>query len=209
MKKLDDCKTKFNPAQLTGLEQRMSLLMSFLETDEVRKKFKDQARFEAGQLTIVDLSDPFLDEGAACGIFDIITRLFVRADVKTGKVLVVDEAHKASATCSADFALHVLIPTQYLAATGRSAHTGLTKSLTRIIRQQRHLSMRVLISTQGTLNHSRIPSSLTTSRRADGSSRCASGSLFSHHSPSLYLALLVGTFDQARIRRFFQERCVR
>jgi hypothetical protein len=94
MKKLDESKLKFNPAQLAGLEQRMSLLMSFLETDEIRKKFKDQARFEAGQLTIVDLSDPFLDEGAACGIFDIITRLFVRADVKTGKVLVVDEAHK-------------------------------------------------------------------------------------------------------------------
>ncbi|KAH6915303.1 hypothetical protein BKA70DRAFT_1511736 [Coprinopsis sp. MPI-PUGE-AT-0042] len=130
MKKLDESKLKFNPAQLAGLEQRMSLLMSFLETDEIRKKYKDQARFEAGQLTIVDLSDPFLDEGAACGIFDIITRLFVRADVKTGKVLVVDEAHK------------------YLASTGRSATTGLTKSLTRIIRQQRHLSMRVLISTQ-------------------------------------------------------------
>ncbi|KAG2013488.1 hypothetical protein CC2G_010397 [Coprinopsis cinerea AmutBmut pab1-1] len=128
MAQLDKHKTKFNPAQLTGLEQRMSLLMSFLEPEDVRKANKGKTRFAAGELTIVDLSDPFLDEGAACGIFDIVTRLFVRADVPTGKVLVVDEAHK------------------YLTP-HRTAH-GLTKTLTRLIRQQRHLAMRVLISTQ-------------------------------------------------------------
>jgi hypothetical protein len=52
------------------------------------------SRFSAGQLTIIDLSDPFIDSGSACGIFEIIIRLFVRAEVETGKVLVVDEAHK-------------------------------------------------------------------------------------------------------------------
>jgi hypothetical protein len=70
----------------------MSLLMSFLEPNH--HKNSEQSRFAAGQLTIVDLSDPFLDEGAACGLFDIMIRLFVRAEVNTGKVLVVDEAHK-------------------------------------------------------------------------------------------------------------------
>ncbi|TFK29354.1 hypothetical protein FA15DRAFT_610541 [Coprinopsis marcescibilis] len=127
--RLEEHKQKFNPAQLAGLEQRMALLMSFLEPEDVRKRStKTKVRFAAGQLTIVDLSDPFLDEGAACGIFDIMTRLFVRAEVNTGKVLVVDEAHK------------YLMPGK--------ASSGLTKSLMRLIRQQRHLSMRVLISTQ-------------------------------------------------------------
>jgi hypothetical protein len=45
-------------------------------------------------MTIVDLSDPFIDAASASGIFEIVTRLFQRADVGTGKVLVVDEAHK-------------------------------------------------------------------------------------------------------------------
>ncbi|KAJ3549529.1 hypothetical protein NMY22_g852 [Coprinellus aureogranulatus] len=126
-KQLEKQREKFNPAQQTGLEQRMSLLTSFLEPPGLTKS-STQDRFAPGQLTIVDLSDPFLDEGAACGLFDIIIRLFVRAEVNTGKVLVVDEAHK------------------YLSP-NRSA-SGLTKTLLRLIRQQRHLAMRVLISTQ-------------------------------------------------------------
>lgn len=52
-------------------------------------------RFAAGRLTIIDLSDPFIDPASACGLFEIATRQFVRAGVDTGKVLVVDEAHKA------------------------------------------------------------------------------------------------------------------
>ncbi|KAJ2930192.1 hypothetical protein H1R20_g6880, partial [Candolleomyces eurysporus] len=134
MSLLEKEKTKFNPAQLSGLEQRMSLLMSFLEPNTPSKskapfkKISQQNRFAAGQLTIIDLSDPFLDEGAACGLFDIMIRLFVRAEVNTGKVLVVDEAHK------------------YLSP--GKASSGLTKTLLRLIRQQRHLSMRILISTQ-------------------------------------------------------------
>lgn len=57
-----------------------------------------ESRFMPGALTIIDLSDPFIDPAAACGLFEIITRLFVRADVGTGKVLVVDEAHKVGQT---------------------------------------------------------------------------------------------------------------
>ena len=53
-----------------------------------------KSKFAAGQLTIVDLSDIFIDPYFACGIFEIIVRLFVRANLGTGKVLVVDEAHK-------------------------------------------------------------------------------------------------------------------
>jgi len=89
---------------------------------------QNRPRFAAGQLTIIDLSDPFIDSVSACGLFEIITRLFVRADVGTGKVLVVDEAHK------------------YLSS--NNGCSGLTKSLLTLTREQRHLAMRVIISTQ-------------------------------------------------------------
>ncbi|KAF4619953.1 hypothetical protein D9613_005364 [Agrocybe pediades] len=128
MEKLEVSKQNFNPAQLSGLEQRLSLLKSFMESPKTKGYHSERPRFQAGQLTIIDLSDPFLDAASACGLFEIIVRLFVRADVQTGKVLVVDEAHK------------------YLSAS-RST-TGLTKALLGLIRQQRHLAMRVIISTQ-------------------------------------------------------------
>ena len=67
----------------------MALLKTFTSTSA-----RERPRFAAGQLTIVDLTDPFIDSKSACGLFEIVTRLFIRADVNTGKVLVVDEAHK-------------------------------------------------------------------------------------------------------------------
>jgi hypothetical protein len=93
MARLEECKTSFNTSQLTGLEQRMALLTSFMDPNTAGLSL-DRPRFAPGQLTIIDLSDPFIDSASACGLFEIITRLFVRADVGTGKVLVVDEAHK-------------------------------------------------------------------------------------------------------------------
>ncbi|KAG6903380.1 hypothetical protein C0995_013133 [Termitomyces sp. Mi166 len=95
MQELEIKKKTFNPAQLSGLEQRMSLLTSFLAKDKKGRCITPAARFAAGRLTIIDLSDPFIDPASACGLFEIIVRLFVRSDVDTGKVLVVDEAHKA------------------------------------------------------------------------------------------------------------------
>lgn len=89
MRQLDVKKESFNNMQLASLEQRMALLTSFMKPN-----MKPQTRFAESQLTIIDLSDPFIDPASACGLFEIITRLFVRADVGTGKVLVVDEAHK-------------------------------------------------------------------------------------------------------------------
>jgi hypothetical protein len=89
MSALDARRRDLNPAQLSGLEQRMSLIKSFIDNTTAAGK-----RFAAGRLTIVDLSDPFIDPASACGLFEIITRMFMRAEVGTGKVLVVDEAHK-------------------------------------------------------------------------------------------------------------------
>ncbi|KAA1466265.1 hypothetical protein DENSPDRAFT_831054 [Dentipellis sp. KUC8613] len=35
-----------------------------------------------------------MDSASACGIFEVVLRQFERAEVGTGKVLLVDEAHK-------------------------------------------------------------------------------------------------------------------
>lgn len=124
--KLDEHKRTWNPAQRGGLEQRMALMNTFTVS---KKDVKTRGPlFARGQLTIIDLSSPFIDPASACGIFEIVTRLFLRADVGTGKVLVVDEAHK------------------YLSFNGGSS--GLTNALSTLIREQRHLAMRVIISTQ-------------------------------------------------------------
>jgi len=89
---LDKAKKTFNPDQVSGLEQRMLLLESFLEKGS--KRTCVETRFKEGQLTIVDLTDPFIDAGNANALFEIITRLFQHTGLNTGKVLVVDEAHK-------------------------------------------------------------------------------------------------------------------
>ena len=72
--------------------------MALLESFMPKKKQADtsKGRFQSGQLTIIDLSDPFIDPASACGIFELVTRLFVRAQANTGKVILVDEAHKVS-----------------------------------------------------------------------------------------------------------------
>lgn len=91
LSKLELKKKEMNPFQINSLNQRMELLGTFVDknTDQARP-----IRFAQGMLTIVDLSDPYIDSVSACGFFEIMVRLFVRAKVDTGKVLVVDEAHK-------------------------------------------------------------------------------------------------------------------
>ncbi|OJA13273.1 hypothetical protein AZE42_05023 [Rhizopogon vesiculosus] len=147
--RLDDEKRTFDPAQSAGLEQRLTLLNSFMESNRPEPtpfgsrtyanvgaarsntpatRSTPCRRFAAAQLTIVDLSDPFIDPASACGLFEIVTRSFVRAEVETGKVLVVDEAHKY-------FSMNRGV-------------SGLTKALLTLTREQRHLAMRVIISTQ-------------------------------------------------------------
>ncbi|KAJ8523436.1 hypothetical protein ONZ45_g29 [Pleurotus djamor] len=122
----DELKARnFNPAQAAGLDQRLALLRSFMVKGSSRAS-DVASRFSAGQLTIIDLSDPFIDPDSASSLFEIIVRLFVRSEVDSGKVLVVDEAHK-----------YLTRPT-----------SGLTLSLLRLVREQRHLAMRVIISTQ-------------------------------------------------------------
>ncbi|KAI0796526.1 hypothetical protein C8Q75DRAFT_790700 [Abortiporus biennis] len=128
MTKLEQEKKNLLPTQLTALKQRMALLESFIDKKSIKSHQFPPDRFTPGELTIIDLSDPFVDPAAACNFFEVITRAFVRADLGTGKVLLVDEAHK------------------YLSA--QNGGSGLTKELLSLIRQQRHYAMRVIISTQ-------------------------------------------------------------
>jgi len=50
--------------------------------------------FDPGTLTIVDLSCPFVDEGAACAMFNISLALFLEDREKAGRIVALDEAHK-------------------------------------------------------------------------------------------------------------------
>ncbi|EIN04825.1 hypothetical protein PUNSTDRAFT_138025 [Punctularia strigosozonata HHB-11173 SS5] len=118
---------KFSTDQKSMLNLRLSLLDACLEggTDTNRVS----THFGPGKLVIVDLSSPFMDAGSACGFFDMILGLFIEADVRaSGKIVVLDEAHK------------------YL--TENTSSSRLTESLLSVIRQQRHLATRVVISTQ-------------------------------------------------------------
>ena len=50
--------------------------------------------FEPGTLTIVDLSCPFVDESAACALFNICLALFLEERQHSGRIVALDEAHK-------------------------------------------------------------------------------------------------------------------
>ncbi|KAF8264963.1 hypothetical protein EI94DRAFT_404699 [Lactarius quietus] len=137
MTRIEEQKKDMNPAQKAGLKQRLDLLMTFTQPSGSLKlplkarsiNMVEEQRFACGRVTIIDLSDPFVDAAMAGAIFEICIRLFQRADVDTGKVLVVDEAHK------------------YLSEASNTP-TGLTRALLSLVRQQRHMSMRVIVSTQ-------------------------------------------------------------
>ncbi|KIP08577.1 hypothetical protein PHLGIDRAFT_44166, partial [Phlebiopsis gigantea 11061_1 CR5-6] len=120
---------KFSPGQKAMLNLRLSLLDSCLQGGNAQNRVS--SHFKQGQLTIVDLSSPFMDGSSACGFFDLMLGLFIEADVNTtGKLIVLDEAHK------------------YLSESQSGTSARLTDSLLTVIRQQRHLATRVVISTQ-------------------------------------------------------------
>jgi len=78
---------------------RLQLLESFMDTrtNKVLKKMVEATNvFEMlpGTLTIVDLSDPFVDPSSACVLFDICLTLFLENRNNVGKVVALDEAHK-------------------------------------------------------------------------------------------------------------------
>ncbi|KAI0598880.1 hypothetical protein F4775DRAFT_553434 [Biscogniauxia sp. FL1348] len=83
---------------------------------------------KAGELIIVDLSCPTITSAAASSLFNICLSIFLAQETSIGRVVALDEAHK------------------YMDQTSDSA--ALTNTLLSTIRLQRHLGVRVVISTQ-------------------------------------------------------------
>ncbi|CAI7667581.1 unnamed protein product [Penicillium discolor] len=117
-------KLKLGRSQTPFLYQRLDLLDSYL--DLAGTGTSDY--FIDGGVTILDLSCPFVDQSTACILFRIAIDLFLYAHPSRGKMIVADEAHK------------------YMADT--LAAKALTETFLTIIRQQRHLGVRIIISTQ-------------------------------------------------------------
>ncbi|KAM0348447.1 hypothetical protein ACHAP4_010962 [Fusarium culmorum] len=132
--------------QLLPLQQRLENLESFMVTEQTctngpaskpKKKSKEKGNTSAqgvkwdllsGDLTIVDLSCPCVTAETACSLFNICLSLFLEREPAIGRVVALDEAHK------------------YM--NDSSDTQTLTESLLSVIRLQRHLGTRVIISTQ-------------------------------------------------------------
>jgi hypothetical protein len=149
-----------SPPQLQMLDQRLSILKTFsaatapdiVEQDHKnlnpkgleRERIKQRLGFkgncitvERGTLTIIDLSDPFVDASTACILFDICLAIILKRHkeaitankIKPGLIVTLDEAHKF---------LDKNIPSADV----------FTSSLLTTIREQRHNAARVIIATQ-------------------------------------------------------------
>ncbi|KAJ4027833.1 hypothetical protein NW752_000078 [Fusarium irregulare] len=124
--------------QVVPLQQRLDTLESFMDpaqtsaTGKIPKvKAGIEWKLKAGQLTIVDLSCPCVTAEAACSLFNICLSIFLEQDSKDskiGRIVALDEAHK------------------YM--NDSSDSQTLTESLLSVIRLQRHLGTRVVLSTQ-------------------------------------------------------------
>lgn len=121
------------PGQKVMMDMRLNLLESFLDPDAVRGSRATKTDIfvaEPGTLTIIDLSDPFLDSGTTCTLFNIVLDLFLvnRHATSSGLLIALDEAHK------------------FMHAT--AAAETFTENLLTVIREQRHNACRVVIATQ-------------------------------------------------------------
>jgi hypothetical protein len=80
---------KFNPAQTSMLQMRLDLLESFLDMDGGTA----EPHFQPGEITIMDMSCPFVDANTACILFRIGLNQYLQSKT-SGKMIVLDEAHK-------------------------------------------------------------------------------------------------------------------
>ncbi len=81
---------KLDKKQVDFLTQRLDLLESFLDL----QGSTSGPAFEAGTVTIMDLSCPFVDDNTACVLFKIGMVMYLESSTATGKLIAVDEAHK-------------------------------------------------------------------------------------------------------------------
>ncbi|MBE3045074.1 hypothetical protein IMZ48_21470 [Candidatus Bathyarchaeota archaeon] len=129
-------------AQTVPLNQRLDTLESFMvkKSTAVPPRVKNGTDWEpaAGQLTIVDLSCPCVTSDMACSLFSICLSMFLEkgrqqdsaSEPAIGRIVALDEAHK------------------YMTTEDSGAAATLTNNLLATIRLQRHLGLRVVISTQ-------------------------------------------------------------
>jgi len=82
---------RFDPRQRHMLDMRLNLLESFLDLDD-EVVMPD---FLPGEITIMDLSDPFVTPTTACMLFKLGLDRFLRSPRSSSKIVVLDEAHKA------------------------------------------------------------------------------------------------------------------
>jgi hypothetical protein len=122
------------PGQKVMMEMRLNLLESFLDASCIKpnpsatKSNMDMFSTRPATLTIVDLSDPFLDSSTTCTLFDILLSLFLSSRPTSGMLVCLDEAHKFMKNTPA-------------------AET-FTENLLTVIREQRHNATRVVVATQ-------------------------------------------------------------
>lgn len=109
---------------------RLELLESFLDLAAPQRQdyAKSLLDVESGTLTVIDLSDPFMDPATACVLFDTCLGLVKQQRESDGLIVALDESHKYMTTS--------------LAA------SGFTDSLLETIREQRHNATRVVVATQ-------------------------------------------------------------
>lgn len=83
-----------DPRQTNMLDMRLGLLESFLDKDENTP----EPTFRPGEITIMDLSDPFITPNTACILFKLGLERFTQSRT-LGKMVVLDEAHKVCHSC--------------------------------------------------------------------------------------------------------------
>lgn len=88
---------EFTREQNMPLELRIQLLEAMLlecQTGKVESAGSITTHFKRGEVTIVDLTDPFINSSAASALFDMALSLYLETKISSGKLLVLDEAHK-------------------------------------------------------------------------------------------------------------------
>jgi hypothetical protein len=79
----------FDPKQTNMLEMRLDLLEFFLD----KEGNVPEPQFRPGEITIIDLSDPFVAPNTACILFKLGLERFMQSRAQA-KMVVLDEAHK-------------------------------------------------------------------------------------------------------------------
>ncbi|KAJ5895540.1 hypothetical protein N7495_007231 [Penicillium taxi] len=129
------------PSQLEPLKQRLDTLESFMPSHQTtlqsQRSKKTSVNHQSGgsswkpipsQLTIVDLSCPCISADTACSLFNVCFGIFMDQNTKVGRIVALDEAHK------------------YMSNSIEAEN--FTNTLLSTVRLQRHLGVRIMISTQ-------------------------------------------------------------